>query len=77
MLTAPCVKKKFFILIGAFILGVLTWAPWMSVSSLAKQRAIYTHEVLVGTCQDVRVSWVPFGRYLSNCEGGRFVFLWW
>ena len=70
-------SKKYLIVIRLIVLLILAWAPWMAVSSPAKLEAIYTHEVLIGACQNVKVSWLPFGRFLSNCEGGRYIFLWW
>jgi hypothetical protein len=71
--------KKTLVVLGVLLLMILMWAPWMSIASQERQSATYrSPSELVAQCQEVQVSWVPFGRRLSTCDrGNQFMWLWW
>lgn len=74
--------KKALIIVVSLIAVVCAVAPWLDNQKIHDQvladkartdRTINEQGELM--C-DYHVDWVPFGRFVSSCEGGYFVTMW-
>ncbi|MBN2101926.1 MAG: hypothetical protein JW716_03580 [Candidatus Aenigmarchaeota archaeon] len=74
--------KAFLIVLFVIIIVILAWAPWMDNRAL-HDRVFEERAHIDGTIDketgellcDYNVIWIPFGRYVTSCEGGYFVWL--
>ena len=57
---------------------LFAWAPWMN-NAIVKEEFLTVHPELRGfydECPEPYVLWVPFGRWVGNCEGGWIMSFW-
>jgi len=80
-------KNKIILIVLLLILFLFAWAPWMNNKAIYDkvfQQKAYKDGTMGWVVQpdgtkeytlicDYNVMWVPFGRYVSSCEGGYFV----
>jgi len=75
-------NKKILIGIGilAVIVSIFAWAPRMDDKAVYDKVVQHDSErvkIAENICGgQLEVSWIPFGRFVSNCEIGYFVTFW-
>jgi len=73
--------KKSIKVISALILFIFllfALAPWMN-NEVAKEKVLIVHPELRGAhneCPEPYTIWIPFGRWVGNCEGGLIISFW-
>ncbi len=71
-------SRKLIIFVLVVVIAIFVWVPWMDDSEDAVRKVI--NERAPQGFQEcdggLYVTWVPFGRWVTNCESGWYVTFW-